>query len=40
MTSAHMMDVGGMVPGSFASTATECIAEALRLPPVFSVTAD
>lgn len=32
--SAHMMDVGGMVPGSFAPTATECYQEALRCPPV------
>jgi len=31
--SAHMMDVGGMVPGSFAPAATECSQEALRLPP-------
>jgi N-methylhydantoinase B len=31
---AHMMDVGGMVPGSSAVLATECIQEALRLPPV------
>lgn len=33
-SSAHMMDVGGMVPGSFASQATEAYQEALRLPPV------
>lgn len=32
--SAHMMDVGGMAPGSFAPNATECYQEALRLPPV------
>jgi N-methylhydantoinase B len=32
--SAHMMDVGGMVAGSFAPAATECYQEALRLPPV------
>jgi N-methylhydantoinase B len=32
--SAHMMDVGGMVAGSFAPMATECYQEALRLPPV------
>ena len=32
--SAHMMDVGGMVAGSFAPMATECFQEALRLPPV------
>lgn len=32
--SAHMMDLGGMAPGSFAASATECYQEALRLPPV------
>ncbi|MCU1463658.1 MAG: hypothetical protein JWO37_3733 [Acidimicrobiales bacterium] len=32
--SAHMMDVGGMAPGSFAPAATECYQEAIRLPPV------
>ena len=32
--SAHMMDVGGMVIGSFAPAATECYQEALRFPPV------
>jgi N-methylhydantoinase B len=32
--SAHMMDMGGSVPGSFAPTATECYQEALRVPPV------
>ena len=32
--SAHMMDVGGMAPGSFVPNATECYQEALRLPPV------
>jgi N-methylhydantoinase B len=32
--SAHMMDMGGMAPGSFAPAATECYQEALRLPPV------
>lgn len=32
--SCHIMDVGGMVPGSFAPAATECFQEALRLPPV------
>ena len=32
--SAHMMDVGGMVPGSFAPEATDCYQEGLRLPPV------
>jgi N-methylhydantoinase B len=31
---AHMMDMGGMVPGSSAPAATECYQEALRLPPV------
>ncbi len=31
---AHMMDMGGMVPGSSAVLATECYQEALRLPPV------
>jgi N-methylhydantoinase B len=31
---AHMMDMGGMVPGSSAPQATECYQEALRLPPV------
>jgi len=32
--SAHMMDMGGSVLGSFSPTATECYQEALRLPPV------
>ena len=32
--SAHMMDVGGMVVGSFAPSATECFQEGLRIPPV------
>jgi N-methylhydantoinase B len=32
--SAHMMDVGGMVIGSWAPAATECYQEALRIPPV------
>lgn len=32
--SAHMMDMGGMVVGSFAPDATECFQEGLRLPPV------
>jgi N-methylhydantoinase B len=31
---AHMIDMGGMVPGSSAVKATECYQEALRLPPV------
>ena len=30
---AHMMDMGGMVPGSSAVAATECYQEAPRLPP-------
>ncbi|WP_446654553.1 hydantoinase B/oxoprolinase family protein [Blastomonas sp.] len=33
-SSAHMMDMGGSVPGSFAPGATECYQEALRFPPV------
>jgi N-methylhydantoinase B len=37
---AHMMDIGGMVPGSSAVLATECIQEALRLPPVRLVRQD
>ncbi|WP_186378908.1 hydantoinase B/oxoprolinase family protein [Sphingobium sp. B2] len=32
--SAHMMDMGGMVPGSFCTAATEAYQEALRFPPV------
>jgi N-methylhydantoinase B len=32
--SAHMMDMGGMVVGSFAPAATECYQEALRVPAV------
>lgn len=32
--SAHMMDLGGMAPGSWAPNATECYQEALRVPPV------
>jgi N-methylhydantoinase B len=32
--SAHMMDMGGMVIGSFAPDATECYQEAFRIPPV------
>ncbi|MGH7820524.1 MAG: hydantoinase B/oxoprolinase family protein, partial [Candidatus Binatia bacterium] len=31
--SGHMLDVGGMVPGSFAPSARECFQEALRIPP-------
>ena len=32
--SAHLMDMGGMVIGSFAPDATECYQEAFRMPPV------
>ena len=32
--SAHMMDMGGMTPGSLSPHATECYQEALRFPPV------
>src|SRR5882672_240298 len=32
--SAHLMDMGGMVIGSFAPDATECYQEAFRIPPV------
>lgn len=32
--SAHVVDVGGVVPGSFAPAATEAYQEAVRLPPV------
>jgi N-methylhydantoinase B len=32
--SAHMMDLGGMAPGSWAPDAVECYQEALRVPPV------
>lgn len=32
--SAHVVDVGGMVPGSFAPAATDAYQEALRFPPV------
>ncbi|MFL6239823.1 MAG: hydantoinase B/oxoprolinase family protein [Actinomycetes bacterium] len=32
--SAHLMDMGGMAPGSFAPAATDCYQEAIRLPPV------
>ena len=31
--SAHMLDFGGMAPGSFAPAATDCYQEALRIPP-------
>lgn len=34
---AHMMDMGGMVPGSFAPAATECYQEAIRFPPVLLI---
>ena len=33
-TSGHMMDMGGSVLGSFSTSATECIQEALRFPPI------
>jgi N-methylhydantoinase B len=33
-TSAHMVDMGGMVPGSFSTAATEVYQEAFRVPPV------
>jgi N-methylhydantoinase B len=33
-SSAHMMDMGGSVLGSFSPAATECYQEALRFPPV------
>jgi N-methylhydantoinase B len=32
--SAHLMDMGGMVVGSFAPDATECFQEGFRMPPV------
>ncbi|NGP04977.1 hydantoinase B/oxoprolinase family protein [Rhodococcus sp. 14C212] len=32
--SSHLVDVGGMVPGSFAPNATDCFQEAIRLPAV------
>lgn len=32
--SAHMMDMGGMVPGSFSTSATEVYQEAFRMPPI------
>ena len=31
---AHMAEIGGMAPGSFAATATDIYQEGLRLPPV------
>jgi N-methylhydantoinase B len=33
-TSGHMIDMGGMVPGSFAPSARECYQEGVRIPPV------
>jgi len=38
--SSHLMDIGGMVPGSFAPAATECFQEGLRIPPVRLFRAD
>jgi N-methylhydantoinase B len=32
--SGHMVDMGGMVPGSFAPEARECFQEGVRVPPV------
>lgn len=37
--SAHMMDTGGMAPGSFAPKAQECYGEALLLPPIHLIRA-
>jgi N-methylhydantoinase B len=34
VVSAHLMDMGGMVIGSFAPEATECYQESFRIPPV------
>lgn len=34
VNSAHLMDMGGMVLGSWAPSATECFQEALRFPPI------
>ena len=34
VVSAHLMDMGGMVVGSFAPDATECYQESFRVPPV------
>lgn len=34
VNSAHLMDMGGMVMGSWAPAATECYQEAIRFPPV------
>jgi len=33
-TSGHMIDMGGLVPGSFAPNARECFQEGVRVPPV------
>src|SRR5215467_11336810 len=33
-TSGHMIDMGGLVPGSFAPNARECYQEGVRVPPV------
>jgi N-methylhydantoinase B len=33
-TSGHMVDMGGLVPGSFAPNARECYQEGVRIPPV------
>lgn len=33
-TSGHMVDMGGLVPGSFAPNARECFQEGVRVPPV------
>jgi N-methylhydantoinase B len=33
-TSGHMVDMGGLVPGSFAPNARECYQEGVRVPPV------
>src|SRR5438128_1658527 len=33
-TSGHMIDMGGLVPGSFAPSARECYQEGVRIPPV------
>jgi N-methylhydantoinase B len=33
-TSGHMIDMGGLVPGSFAPNARECYQEGVRVPPI------
>src|SRR2546428_9622447 len=33
-TSGHMIDMGGLVPGSFAPNARECFQEGVRVPPL------